>query len=77
MDKNYTISGEEYFDYKSNQASITLLKSGVVYKLIFDYPNEQLFYVQRKLNRKNEISIIIVLIYLSSFIFFNMLYHYF
>jgi hypothetical protein len=52
MDKNYTISGEEYFDYASNQASITLLKFGVVYKLIFDYPNEQLFYVQRKLNKK-------------------------
>jgi hypothetical protein len=48
----FCISGEEYFDYASNQASITLLKDGDVYKLIFDYPNEQLFYVQRKLNKK-------------------------
>lgn len=80
IDKNYTISGEEYFDYTSNQASITLLKDGVVFKLIFDYPNEQLFYVQRKLNKKlkkNEISIIIVIMFLSSFIFVNMLYQYF
>ncbi|XP_071140792.1 uncharacterized protein [Mytilus edulis] len=46
IDKNYTMSGEEYFDNPNNQASLSLMRSGAIYKLIFDYANDQLFYVQ-------------------------------
>lgn len=48
IDKNYTMSGEEYFDNPNNQASLSLMRSGAIYKLIFDYANDQLFYVERK-----------------------------
>ena len=46
------MSAEEYFDFNNNLASMTLRKSGDIYKLIFDYANDQLFYVQRKLDRR-------------------------
>ncbi|KAJ8306626.1 hypothetical protein KUTeg_017171 [Tegillarca granosa] len=45
-DKRYTMTAEEYFSDDLNKATLKLTSAGMTTTLIFDYPNDQLFYVE-------------------------------
>jgi hypothetical protein len=48
IETNMTVSAEEYFDYGNNRAALFMLVSSEVFKLIYDYNTNELFYVNRK-----------------------------
>ncbi|XP_062619516.1 uncharacterized protein LOC134281071 [Saccostrea cucullata] len=45
VDRNETVSAEEYFDEYNNRAALFMLRGDQINKLIFDYNTEELFYV--------------------------------
>ncbi|XP_062619530.1 uncharacterized protein LOC134281083 [Saccostrea cucullata] len=47
---NMTVSAEEYFDYGNNRAALFMLMSGLLYKLVYDYNTNELFYVNPDLS---------------------------
>lgn len=48
IETNTTVSAEEYYDYNNNRAALFMLLSGDVFKLIYDYNTNELFYVNRE-----------------------------
>jgi hypothetical protein len=45
VDKNFTATAVEYYDGFNNRASLLMIQQGIQQSLIFDYANDQLFYV--------------------------------
>lgn len=45
MDRNMTATGHEYYDGPGNRATLQMFKDNALFSLIFDYENNQLFYV--------------------------------
>ncbi|XP_056019753.1 uncharacterized protein LOC130054319 [Ostrea edulis] len=50
IETNTTVSAEEYYDYNNNRAALFMLLSGDVFKLIYDYNTNELFYVNPDLS---------------------------
>ena len=45
VEKNLTVTAQEYFDRDGNRAVLTMRQNNTVHDLVFDYSNDQLFYV--------------------------------
>lgn len=45
VDRNKTVTGHEYFDGPGNRATLQMYKDQDLFSLVFDYANNQLFYV--------------------------------
>lgn len=45
VDRNLTTTAHEYFDGPGNRATLQMFKDNDLFSLIFDYANDQLFYV--------------------------------
>lgn len=45
---NTTVSAEEYYDGTNNKAALFILMSGELFKIIYDYNTNELFYVNRE-----------------------------
>ena len=45
VDRNMTTTGREYFDGPGNRATLQMFKDNDLFSLIYDYKNNQLFYV--------------------------------
>ena len=43
VDKNYSLTAFEYFDYLGDRAALSMEKDGVHNALVFDYKNDELF----------------------------------
>ncbi|XP_053395706.1 uncharacterized protein LOC123524576 [Mercenaria mercenaria] len=45
VEANMTVTGYEYFDNPGNRATLKVEATDILYTIVFDYANEQLFYV--------------------------------
>ena len=45
LEQNLTVTAQEYFDHENNRATLKMRQQGVLHNLVFDYNNDQLFYV--------------------------------
>ena len=48
VEQNITVTAQEYFDHENNRATLKMRQRGTLHDLVFDYDNDQLFYVVGK-----------------------------
>ena len=46
VEQKLTVTAEEYFDRPGNRAVLQMRQNNTLHNLVFDYQNDQLFYVQ-------------------------------
>ena len=50
MDKNFSLTAFEYFDYVTDKAALTMERNGVKSLLLFDYNTDELFDIKGNLS---------------------------